>query len=89
MNEITEHIYPTIGRNIEHYSCAVITGTDREEIIRCKDCRHFTPNDEFWVQVEGISILMATADSCDFWANTKCKVEPDGFCRWAERKESK
>lgn len=83
MNERTEHVYPTIGRN-----WPVLAGYPLEEIVRCRDCKHFTPNDEFWVQVDGIPLLMATADSCDFWANTKCKVEPDGFCRWAERKES-
>ena len=53
-----------------------------ERIVRCRDCEHFTPNEEFWFG----PILAATCGSCDFWAGTKCKVTPDGFCAWGERR---
>ena len=42
MNEVTEHVFPTIGRNIEDYEYPVLTGCAREEIIRCKDCDYYT-----------------------------------------------
>ena len=65
-------------------------GYQKEEIIRCRDCKHFTANDEFWLEPPLVPFPMigATCDSCDFWAGTKCKVEPNGFCNWGERKES-
>ena len=52
----------------------------------CRDCKHFTPNDEIWAEppLVPISMIVATCDTCDFWANTKCKVEPDGSCAWGE-----
>ena len=52
-------------------------------IVRCRDCEHFAPNEEFWVG----PTLIGTSDTCDFWAGTKCKVTPDGFCAWGERRE--
>ena len=60
-----------------------------EPIIRCKDCKHFTANEEFWIGPPEAPFPMigTTGDSCDFWAGTKCKVEPDGFCKWAELRE--
>lgn len=61
----------------------------RERIVRCRDCKHFTANEEFWIEPPQVPFPMigATSDNCDFWAGTKCKVYPDGFCAWGERKE--
>lgn len=39
MNEVTEHVYPTIGRSVEGYSSPVLTGCAREEVIRCPACK--------------------------------------------------
>ena len=60
-----------------------------EQVVRCKDCKHFTANDEFWLEPPQVPFPMigATSDSCDFWAGTKCKVEPNGFCAWGEMDE--
>lgn len=62
-----------------------------ERIVRCRDCKHFTANEEFWIEPPQVPFPMigATSDSCDFWAGTKCKVKPDGFCAWGETKEEK
>lgn len=43
-----------------------------EEIVRCKECKHFEKNDsilrgEWW---------------CDLWADT---IEDDGYCSYGER----
>ena len=46
----------------------------REEIVRCRDCRHYTE----WLQ------QLMTSDWCDEF---KCAVNPNGFCAWAKRKE--
>ena len=64
-------------------------GVTDERIIRCRDCKHFTPNEEFWLEPPDVPFPMigATSDSCDFWANTKCKVDPDGFCYRGETRD--
>lgn len=45
-----------------------------QEIVRCRDCRHYH----------------ATYNGCDefgdIWHDEYAKVEPDGFCKWGERK---
>lgn len=80
---MAEYVYGTDGHE-GHW----LTG---EEIVRCRDCEHFTANDEFWIEHPSFPfpIIGATSDSCDFWAGTKCKVTPDGFCKWGKRKEDK
>ena len=51
------------------------TGKLREEIVRCRDCKHYHDSingcDEFG----------------DEWSDEYANVEPDGFCAWACRKE--
>lgn len=50
----------------------------RERIVRCRDCEYY--RDHEWMLVTDVS------DVCHFWADG-VKVEPDGFCKWGERKE--
>ena len=50
----------------------------REKIVRCKDCKHY--KDHEWV------ILTDVSDVCHFWGGGSVKVEPDGFCKWGERR---
>ena len=47
----------------------------REEIVRCRDCVYFDKyeNDEISV--------------CYRFDNEQPIVEPDGFCKWGERRE--
>ena len=49
-----------------------------ERIVRCRDCKHYS--DHEWVLVTDVS------DVCHFFGDG-VKVEPDGFCKWGERKE--
>lgn len=49
-----------------------------EQIVRCRDCKHYKPHEFI-----GISDFEHV---CNFWAETKTKVKPDGFCAWGERK---
>lgn len=59
-------------------------------VVRCRDCKHFTPNKEFWLEPPKVPFPMigATSDCCDFWADTECKVSPDGFCACGERRDA-
>lgn len=49
-----------------------------EEIVRCRDCKHYT--DHEWIFLTDVS------DVCHFWGGESTKVEPDGFCKWGERR---
>lgn len=46
----------------------------REEIVRCRDCRHYHD----------------TYNSCvkfgDVWHDRYATVDPEGFCAWGERR---
>jgi len=54
----------------------------REQIVRCRDCKHYA--DHEWVIATDVS------DVCHFWASgVGVKVEPDGFCKWGERRTDK
>lgn len=50
-----------------------------EKVIRCRDCKHY--RDHEWIIVTDVS------DVCHFWDEGGVKVEPDGFCKWGERRE--
>lgn len=50
----------------------------REEIVRCKDCKQYSKHE--WILITDVS------DVCHFWGGEPTKVEPDGFCKWGERR---
>lgn len=49
-----------------------------EKIVRCRDCKHYSEHE--WILITDVS------DVCYFFGDG-VKVEPDGFCKWGERKE--
>lgn len=49
-----------------------------ERIVRCGDCKHYSEHE--WIIATDVS------DVCHFFGDG-VKVEPDGFCKWGERKE--
>lgn len=53
------------------------SGDLREEIVRCRDCRYYDPNDE-------PSEFYPDRYWCNLLANY---LHPDGFCAWGERRE--
>ena len=77
-----EEAEPFIGKRLALYEQLEVP-----PIVRCKDCKHFTPDDEFFVDLGGFIAPGATVDSCDLWAGTKCKTLPDGFCYLGEPRE--
>lgn len=51
------------------------TSIEREEIVRCRDCKHFKEFEA--LKVEGFKCSRVS---------TPFEVEPDGFCAWGERR---
>ena len=55
------------------------SGFAREEIVRCRDCEHYDPH-----PIDGGVCFLPDGDG-DF---ARWEVEPDGFCKWGERKNN-
>ena len=81
MNETTEHVFPTIGRNDGDRECPVLTGCAREEIIRCRDCGKWHECDE----IDGIVYGL-----CDEFSvpGRSAATQSGGFCWWAKRRKA-
>ena len=72
---MSEYIYHSNGEPLanEHGEISLaLAGA----IVRCRDCKHFCQgNNDF-------------PHTCDIWrAKEDARIEPDGFCAWAERRE--
>lgn len=53
---------------------------DMVAVVRCRDCRHFTPEGTIWFP-DG----SANADFCSYFKAYKLQITPDGFCAWGVR----
>ena len=53
----------------------------REEIVRCRDCKHFTPEGTHKFENGKVN-----ADYCKYVRGWMLQITPDGFCAWGERK---
>lgn len=63
---------------MSEYVCDNATGERKEDIVRCRDCKHYEKSK--WIICTDIS------DVCMFWADGKgVKVDPNGFCAWGAR----
>lgn len=47
-------------------------GSQREEIVRCRDCKHFVDDEH----------------ECERWSGEYHYAEPDGFCAWGDRRDA-
>lgn len=61
-----------------------------EEIVRCKDCRYFRAETmkhpalcRLWISR---ALFRQTVTGITTYLPKQCKVKPDGFCAWGERK---
>ena len=55
----------------------------REEIVRCRDCKHFTPKGTYKFE-NG----KTNADYCKYVRGWMMQITPDGYCKWGERKDN-
>lgn len=81
MNEYMDDGRTAIGEfyakhDTDHY------GTIREEIVRCRDCRHMRTIDLSVYYGEHKHDL----DICIRVDGVQLNAEPDGFCKWSERR---
>ena len=84
---MSEHIYEDSDMENERYH-VIPFGSMREEIVRCKDCKFYTDQ-------PGISGEKPNREYCYKYSDWNSEwdyddyhyVEPDGFCKWGERKD--
>lgn len=55
----------------------------REEIVRCRDCKHFTPKGTHKFENGKVN-----ADYCTYVRGWMLQITPDGFCKWGERRDA-
>lgn len=53
----------------------------KEEIVRCRDCKHFTPEGAI-----RFSDNSTNAAFCSYIRSYMLQIGPEGFCAWGERK---
>ena len=71
---MSEYIYAT-----DEHKGHWLTG---EEIVRCRDCKHFTPEGTHKFENGKVN-----ADYCKYVRGWMLQITPDGFCAWGERQE--
>ncbi len=86
---MAEYIY-------EHSQCYDMFGklldapmlTQREEIVRCRDCEHVKHDPEWQPdrRFKPVDMWTCHAEWCEGFEGDHPVVEPDGFCRWGERR---
>lgn len=54
----------------------------REEIVRCKDCIHYYEAEEYHPQGN------YNRRCCKYFDTYNDEVEPDGFCKWGEKRDA-
>lgn len=61
-----------------------------EEIVRCRDCKdvHHRPNWQPDKRFKPQDLWLCEAEWCMGFEGDHPRVEPDGFCAWASRRES-
>lgn len=59
-----------------------IPGEHREEIVRCRDCKHYYEVDEYHPNGN------YDRRCCKYFDSYDDEVEPDGFCKWGERRQA-
>jgi len=69
----------------DYFACNAVDhyGTIHEEIVRCRDCKHFTPQG-----THNFENGKTNADYCEHVRGWRLQITPDGFCAWGERRES-
>lgn len=63
--------------------------SDIVEVIKCHKCKYFK-TDIFRCDIgleDVYSGIIVGHNGCSFWAGTMVQVEPNGYCKWGERRD--
>ena len=79
LERLIEGIEHKTDREINRVVC---NGKELQSIVRCRDCKHFTPKGTHKFENGKVN-----ADYCKYVRGWMLQITPDGFCAWAKRKE--
>ena len=68
---------------IQDFANVCVEGEKLPRIVRCRDCKHFTPKGTHKFENGKVNV-----DSCVYVRGYVVQINPDGFCAWGERRES-
>lgn len=57
--------------------------SEYEQIVRCCDCKHFTPKG-----THKFENGKTNADFCEYVRGWMLRITPDGYCKWGERRSN-
>ena len=77
---MSEHIYRSNGEPLTNERGEISLAL-AGEIVRCRDCKHFTPKGTHKFENGKVN-----ADYCTYVRGWMLQITPDGFCKWGERK---
>lgn len=69
-----------VEQMVKHYFAEPMS---RPNIVRCKDCKHFTPRGTHKFENGKVN-----EDYCDYVRGWMLQITPDGFCAWGERRDA-
>ena len=97
MTEYTEHVYQ------EYHSKTYEPLHQREEVVRCRDCKWFTPECRYEEERE-YGVMETLVDPPDCGNPERCSyhydsitgkvvpvhivTDPNGYCAWGERRDA-
>lgn len=79
---MSEYIYASRGEPLANGE-GVISLACAGEVVRCRDCKHFTPKGTHKFENGKVN-----ADYCIYVRGFMLQITPDGFCAWAERRDA-
>ena len=65
--------------NMRHFELDV---RSRKEVVRCRDCKHFTPKG-----ADKFENGKTNMDYCTYIRGWMLQITPDGFCAWGDRRD--
>ena len=78
---MSEYIYQSHGEPLVNERGEIYLAR-AGEIVRCRDCKHFTPKGTHKFENGKVN-----KDYCDYVRGWMLQITPDGYCAWGERKE--
>lgn len=84
---MSEYIYATNGKPVANVDGSISLA--REEVVRCSDCKYADISYEHAAVTGELHCYGYLVESWDWYNDMPSdgkKVEPGGFCAWAERR---
>ena len=81
---MSEYIISMKAETVEkdENSATVRITPNMQEVVRCRDCKHYTPKG-----ADKFDNGKTNMDYCTYIRGWMLQITPDGFCAWGERRD--